>query len=70
MKPKMEESVLGFLCAFLPALTELVIGIRRPKCGLRLLSATYFGFFCVVLKRRVDDKSYLGVYQRAQVALY
>lgn len=70
MKPKMEESVLGFLRAFLPALTELVIGIRRPKCGLRLLSAPCLGFFCAVLKRRVDDKSYLGVYQRAQVALY
>ena len=30
----MEESVLGFLYAFLPALTELVTGIRKPKCGL------------------------------------
>ena len=46
----MEESVLGFLYAFLPALTELVIGIRRPKCGLSTLSAPCLGFFCAKLK--------------------
>ena len=46
----MEESVLGFLYAFLPALTELVIGIRRPKCGLSTLSAPCLGFFCAILK--------------------
>ena len=50
MKPKVEESVLGFLYAFLPALTELVIGIRRPKCGLSTLSAPCLGFFCAKLK--------------------
>ena len=46
----MEEFVLGFLYAFLPALTELVIGIRRPKCGLSTLSAPCLGFFCAKLK--------------------
>ena len=43
-KPKMEESVLGFLYAFLPALTELVTGIRRPKCGLSTYSAPTWVF--------------------------
>ena len=42
----MEESVLGFLYAFLPALTELVIGIRRPKCGLSTYSAPTWVFLC------------------------
>ena len=65
----MEESVLGFLFAFLPALTELVIGIRRPKCGLSTYSAPYLGFFCAILKRRIYDQSYLGVYQGTQVAI-
>ena len=69
MKPKMEESVLGFLYAFLPALTELVTGIRRPKCGLSTYSAPCLGFFCAILKRRIYDQSYLGVYQGAQVAI-
>ena len=46
----MEESVLGFLYAFLPALTELVTGIRRPKCGLSTYSAPCLGFFCAILK--------------------
>ena len=41
---------MGFLYAFLPALTELVIGIRRPKCGLSTLSAPCLGFFCAKLK--------------------
>lgn len=41
---------MGFLYAFLPALTELVIGIRRPKCGLSTLSAPCLGFFCAILK--------------------
>ncbi len=69
MKSKMEESFLGFLYAFLPALTELVTGIRRPKCGLSTYSAPCLGFFCAILKRRIYDQSYLGVYQGAQVAI-
>ena len=60
---------MGFLYAFLPALTELVTGIRRPKCGLSTYSAPCLGFFCAVLKRRIYDQSYFGVYQGAQVAI-
>ena len=41
---------MGFLYAFLPALTELVTGIRRPKCGLSTYSAPCLGFFCAILK--------------------
>ena len=41
---------MGFLYAFLPALTELVIGIRRPKCGLSTYSAPCLGFFCAIVK--------------------
>lgn len=41
---------MGFLYAFLPVLTEVVIGIRRPKCGLSTYSAPYLGFFCAILK--------------------
>ena len=43
MKPKMEESVLVFVC-ILPALTELVIGIRRLRCGLSTYSAPCLAF--------------------------
>ena len=51
MKPKMEESVLGF-CMHFTCLNW--IGdrcIRRPKCGLSTYSAPCLGFFCAILKK-------------------
>ncbi len=58
----MEESVLGFLYAFLPALTELVIGIRRPKCGLSTLLSSLLGFFLCHFERGEDDRSFMEVH--------
>ena len=52
---------------FLPALTELVIGIRRPSVDWYVLSSCLG--FSVPFWKGEYDQSYLGVYQGAQMAI-